>query len=525
MADKYVDDAATDDTGAGTEADPYKTIKKGYDNIASGDTVHIKAGTYNETANNYLWLDRASIDATFSRNGTGTVDISPNSTTRCLRIATAQTYIFNNIKISSSSGTTVNYLIEGSGVNYTATFNTCDLAGGSKAKRLVFTGVSGTGKKITFVGCTTSGTGLDTSGSFYVYDCDLFELKDGTIDSSNATERMLLVRGTNRQFTVTGNTITSPAQVIVDLKNLDGAESLKYLKFNYNAITGGKKIINAYGNYVDSSPGPEVFMDINLSYVEVIGNTVNSDDTGEKFGFGINSGTDSGRTVTGEVTYWTDGADGAGNSIVMGGGRIINNKIICNASSGHIILLGGNCEGWLIRGNDIDSQDSNDWGIVIKGNGNTICHNKVKGGTAFYIAKGRRNNVYNNEFIGIGTAAFSIKASESIDSRSNNIFNNIFDGSAALYAAEIGSSHDADYSNWFDNNIYIAGSSGFFSFEGAAKTVDEMRDTEWAATGEFVAENDADSNKATSLAFNFTGDLPIGPYDHSPPFRQRGRYS
>ncbi|MGB6874244.1 MAG: NosD domain-containing protein [Dehalococcoidia bacterium] len=47
----WVDDTGPScpDTGSGTQADPYCRIQDGVDNVAEGGTVHVAAGTYNET--------------------------------------------------------------------------------------------------------------------------------------------------------------------------------------------------------------------------------------------------------------------------------------------------------------------------------------------------------------------------------------------------------------------------------------------------------------------------------------------
>ena len=47
-AEVWVDDGCSG-PGSGTQADPYCTIQDGIDNVANGGTVHVAAGTYDET--------------------------------------------------------------------------------------------------------------------------------------------------------------------------------------------------------------------------------------------------------------------------------------------------------------------------------------------------------------------------------------------------------------------------------------------------------------------------------------------
>ena len=472
MATKYVSNSTYggrpigDDANEGSAANPWLTIQKAVETAASGDTIKINQGTYNETKYNYLRLIQSGgVTLTLEPWGTGDiVTLDTSHASYAIRADVFGTYTFKQIDVKTDSPTFLIYC--DADTDYNLTFDNCDFDTLTSTDHYFIytdTHTSAPEGSVVFKNNCTFTSNSSAYQAFNLYDVKTFRVVDSTMTRTNVSgsNRVFLLRGKIGSFDVQRNTIITDDLVITDCTALGVADYVEKLRLNKNAITGGNRLV-----YIDNE---------DVQMVEIDGNTGSSSYNATKFSIGPDNG---------PITR--------NNECV----RISNNKMTFTGATGHVMLLGTSCYGALIYNNDFERTVSGDYGIVIKGRHNNVFNNRIKSGNPIYIAGGRYNTVWNNTAIAISGYAFhwNREVTDGTTAICNEVFNNVFDGSAggeyAVYDLTPGGNHG---DNRFDYNVLIAGSTDLARLDGVNYSTIAAMQAKWATWSEFWPDNDKHS--------------------------------
>jgi hypothetical protein len=468
-ATKYVATTGNNSTGDGSIGNPWLTIQYAVSQIATGDTIKVGAGTYLETANNYLSLNRAITATIESQSGSNDVYITPSNTTSILRLPTAAgTYTLNNLTFIPA-GATCAYLIYGSIANASLTLNNCVLDMDGKAGIMLFTG--GTGETLKFNNCTIIADNCTTGyPTFYIVAFNAIEVNDCDITKSGGSLYIFGFSTSGTMLKIVDNTITSDAGVV---------------NIGMGAITDTLGHLIVTGNIVTGCTSFVYIVDEIVSFAEICNNTVTSSAIGTVFNIGLDSGT---------------------GTNILSGFVVKNNTLTKTTTSGHCILLGTNCYGAEVSHNTFISTDADDYGIVIKGCYNNVHHNICKAANTMYISRGQYNKVQYNTCYAIGGYCFGWAVQDTVEPKKNVITNNIFDASGGGLYAMYDMNYDAHFDNYIDFNCYKAGLYGAVKLDDTIYNTLSALQSKWAAWSDVWPENDAHSIIADPQFFDAASD-------------------
>jgi len=457
-ATKYVRIDGNDASGDGSSEYPWATIQKAVNTADSGDTIKIGAGTYQETAYNYLLLDTTSTLIFESESGLNDVTVNTSHRNHVVYVYDAGTFTFNNMTFRPS-GTVCSWMVLcDPNTAYDISFNNCILDMAGATGRILYTGTGAVGKKVKLNGCTIAADNVDVYGAFYVMDFEVVEITGCAISvTGNTNAPVVIATGRSGTLKVTNNSITDNTGVatVVTAATVK-PQRLDYLIVNGNTVTGCSRFI-----YI---------VDQSIGFGEICDNDVTSNAEQSKFCIGLDSGTGI-NTLRGFV--------------------IKNNILTSTAASGHCILLGTNCQGTEVAHNTFISSDPDDYGIVIKGDYNHVHHNFVKSANCIYLFQAQYNKVEYNSCYGIGGLVCYWNENGGDAPQGNIITNNIFDASGgSLYALyDLNTGH---HDNLVDYNCYW-NDEGVVKLDGSVYSLIGTLQAKWAAWSGTWPGNDSHS--------------------------------
>ncbi len=488
-ATKYVATDGNDTAGDGSIGNPWLTIQYAFSQINSGDTIKVGAGTYHETANNLLDLNR-NITATIeSQSGNNDVWVKPNTTYYAIQVTAPGTITFNNINFMPI-GATCYYLIEGGSVsNYDLTFNDCVMDMNSLDGK-IFNTTSGTGENIRFNGCTI--TAADSLSMFCIDSVNIFEANNCDITTDGPSSLFFWYNNDCNTIEIKDCNINAGGSLIaIDIAYAGTDDSLDHLIITDNTVTG-------IGYFVYA-------IDEDVRFAKICNNTIVSS-VGCGYGI-INLGTISGTSFTNTLYGFV----------------VKNNTITRSAANGNCLWLGANCYGAEVSHNFMTSVATNDNPHGIRLNGADYCnihHNIIKSERPMYIhgnGGAYGNKIQYNTCYATSSYALSWEYEDGNSPSRNVITNNIFDASGSdgdgAYAIRSGYySPFGHWDNYINYNCYVAGVDGLARLDNTVyNTMSEIR-TKWAAWSDVWPENDAHSIIADPQFLDPTnGDFRLKP--------------
>ncbi len=469
-ATKYVAIDGNNTTGDGSIGNPWLTISYAFSQISTGDTIKVGAGTYHETANNHLYLNR-NITATIeSQSGNNDVWVKPNSTSYAIRLTAAGTITFNNINVMPI-GASCSFLFDGGGTSdYSVTFNDCVLDMNGLSSSICSTG-SGTGESVIYNRCTLTATNATSSGMFYIHSFDVFEVNDCDITKEGTTSSMFYFIEDSNVLKVQDCNMSSN-NTVIRLSAASEAMSLDHLIITGNTVTGCGMFLDIY--------------DEDIRFAKICNNTIHSN---------VSTSEDS-------TAILTIGRSIGTGTNTLSGFVIKNNTLTKNATTGDCIQLGTICRGAEVSHNTITSiATGNAHGIAVRGSRyNNIHHNIVKSPRPIYqyglVVSGFYNKIQYNTFYSNNSEAycFSTDVTNGYKPSNNVITNNIFDASAGTCAM-----HDTyypstcDFDNHIDYNCYVGGSLTTVELGNVYYNVLADLQAKWATWSDTWPKNDAHS--------------------------------
>lgn len=449
MGTYYVNDATGNDSapGDGSLANPWKTIQKAVDTVSTGTahTILVAPGTYAETTNNYLYINRNDLRITIQANG-GTVTLNTANTDQVVRLHTALdtgtstvTLVGLTLTPATVAGTGVVYM---SSVVCPLVMTNCILNPSGTAINVAASASAAATRTLTLNNCT-----LNEGGAYGINADDLAELVvDGCTISSAATRQAILASTTNAA--------TRPTAVLLKVTD-------SILNQGIQALTHWDSVYIANNTIT-----------INESSGATVGVQVGNDTT--------NNATPIGRTYI------------AGNRISFTGSNVT-----------HGILVGPGCVGADVFANIIKAADI---GIVVKGDCTVtdkmpsrarIIGNFVYAPRGIFL-KGSSGNLVQHNSVSASKndgAAFELvsetRSAVAYNSTDNTIIDNIFDADAtAQVSIKDYETGGATVRNRYDYNLLGAGTAGIWKVgAGAAVTTKSGLLAVWAGNT-LLAEND-----------------------------------
>jgi hypothetical protein len=500
-ATKYVDPAATDDSGAGTVLDPYKTIQYACDNLGESGTVKLLAGTYDSTTQGAGWditLDATNNgwDIVIEPNGSSQLTLTFNDTNYGIYMAgaaghtTGDLTLRNLILTSNALNTASRGLVRVDDNGNSTTFdltldNVAILDGSGQYIGIYFADATNIGNYLTVITCTIS---ITDDKPIYIAGAE-----GGSIDGLTITHTQtanldsIALVGTVGSWDINDFTIT---------RNGNATSTVACIELDEMTSNGNIKIqngtINVLGAYVRGINIP-----VNAGIVQIynvdVNNTVSAD-----AGHGI-----------------AVGIDGSDNDNPYGLALIDNCRVIFNDDGGHAILTGCNydTDGVLVpfgvcRISNCFASEG-DYGIVIKDNYNTVIENCMAMGNTPYYFKGAKRCLLKNS-VGYATSgqalliAADTTPAPDIEPNNNTIENCI------LYAAGADYCFNLSGGNWIsklDRNCYYTERTNI-AYIGAAKTTLAAIQSAWDGISDNLYSNDRNSTIADPQFVNAAGGDP-----------------
>ncbi|MCE7699717.1 MAG: Ig-like domain repeat protein, partial [Methanobacterium paludis] len=162
LRDAYVSPTGNDTSGTGTSSNPFATIQKALQNVVTGGTVHLKAGTYTGTGNKGLTISR---NVTITGENPATTIIDAQYLTNIWTVNSGVTVILENLSLVNANTTSNGGAISNAGnltaINCTFANNTVktDSANGGA--------IYNTGTIYSLSNCTFTGNAACYGGAIY----------------------------------------------------------------------------------------------------------------------------------------------------------------------------------------------------------------------------------------------------------------------------------------------------------------------------------------------------------------------
>jgi hypothetical protein len=275
-----------DDSNAGTISSPWKTIQHAASSVQAGDTVFVRAGTYNESVTIAVSGSAATGPVTFQSytgetaivDGTG-LSVSGNSVQGLFNIedesyVTVSGFVIQNYTTSSANSTPAGIWVTGSGSNIQILNNQVhNITTTSEMNGNAF-GIAVYGSE-----APASLSNITVSGNT-VYDC-----KTGNSETVN-------VDGNVNGFTISNNTVHDNDNIGIDAIGFEGVSPDPTMDFARNGEISGNTIYNisainnpgegneydADGIYIDG--GSTIVVERNLTYANDLNIEVASEHSG-----------------------------------------------------------------------------------------------------------------------------------------------------------------------------------------------------------------------------------------------------
>jgi len=265
LNDAYVSTTGNDATGDGTSSNPYATIQKALDNVVSGGTVHLKAGTYTGTGNYGSTITR---NVKIVGDGQKSTTINAAGSGNIFTINSGLNVVITNLTFANGTTTTNGGAIKNSGTlnitNCTFTGNRATSSGGA-----IYNAGSLTVSNSTFIGNTaasaagiynygtlnvtssvfTGNNGTTFAGAVFGDTAKVTYLSNCTFTNNKAPKGgALWNRGT---LTVTGCVFTgNSANMGGAIQNTaSGTTNVHYSSFANNTATSGSTIYMGTGTF------------------------------------------------------------------------------------------------------------------------------------------------------------------------------------------------------------------------------------------------------------------------------------
>ncbi len=470
---KYVATTGVDTPAGGSIESPWLTIQYAVSQIGSGDTIKVAAGSYYETASNYLNLNRAITATIESQSGLKDVFIKPSSFGSILRISTAAgNYTLNNLTFIPQ-GAFCNILIYGSVNNYSLTCNNCVFDMNGLMGTFLLTGNPSAGENLTFNSCafTNAANVVSNNGACNLYSFGTVDFNSCSFTNIAGASKILLdwTGGNCTTLKVRNCNFNVPNTWEVFQATGPQTDSLEHL------IITGNTTVDCY-NFVKVA-------DNNIGFAKICDNNIVQTDSGVGLYIGL---PDESRTPVNILSGW-----------------VVNNNTITKnqgaAGNGHLLLMGVNCYGAEIAHNTFTSQSkaanpSSDYGIIDIGKYNNFHHNFVKAANAFFIDSGISYGnygkiQYNTICATAGYCLYWYPAWYQPAPAGNIITNNILDTSCGgTYAMSDNNTH-AHYDNYINYNCYY----GSVRLDGTTYNAIAALTAKWKTWSDVWPGNDAHS--------------------------------
>lgn len=442
----YVATTGNDTTGDGSSGTPWASIQKAVNTISenTAHTVLVAAGTYAETTNNYLYINRA-LQVTIRANG-GAVTLSTANTDQVVRLHTGMDS--GTVYVVLDGVTLTPQTAAGTGAVYVSSL-TCPL---------------------TLRNCT-----VNPSGTAIRYAASA---------SATATRTLAIEDSTLNAGTAYGLNVEDAASIVIDGSTISSTSQAVYAR----ATNAGSNPCSVLLKITDSTLGQGILAETYWDSVLIAGNTI-----------AINKA--SGSTVGIAI-----GTDTANNATPIGRTRIAGNSVsYIGAANSHGILIGPGCLGADVIGNTVVGADI---GIVVKGDCTVtdklascgkIVGNKVYGPRGIYLKGSSKNLVSHNTVVvtaGSGTASLELESetrTASYTSTDNTVVENIFDAAGvAGYAIRDYANSGVNVRNVYDYNVLRAGTGGVFRVQATEYASLAALQAAWASDL-LLSGNDANS--------------------------------
>jgi len=380
--DVYVAKTGNDTTGTGTYANPYLTIKKGFDVVAAagGKTVWVGAGTYAEDAGSgYLGIHAKAFTATVTVRAVpgDSVILTNVSSVYVLRFTgTSNRITFRDIEFRRT-GSITNYIHSSGTVSLSnLSFVECRITeANSIATHVNLSSSSATHQNISFKRCSYSGTGvcehvIDRANGVSIIGCAWTQ--SGAVESrcvrllSNVLGSLRI--NSNRVLCTNATGGTSFALI-----GVAGASTLEML---------GNTIESLNGISILGASSQTLSIDLRRNLVTCTNNAVLLN--GFVTGGNISENTVRGGSVGGGggggagLGCPSDGASANVDSVVVRYNQISSKK-------GHSLLVSFYGTNITVEHNTSDARGGGDFGLVLKGEDNTVQQNTFYGGSGSAI--------------------------------------------------------------------------------------------------------------------------------------------
>jgi hypothetical protein len=452
MADIYVESTGDDTTGDGSTGNPYKTVQKAINETVADGNIYIKddLAPADQGVNFDIRLDsNDSYDIVIRSDTTTQREIEFDAASSyCIYCngRTAGTLTLDNIKIviAKSSQTL-------GGVYLTDSHNV----------------TLRNGAEITQGAGVTGSHGIRLNGSSTT---SCLTVINSTIDVDTTNAIGVLLSGDGNTIDINNSTITGGTNAIQ--VNATGTLTGLYVSKNTLASSAG------YGLRIGGGAGTSIITGV------VTENTI----TGPG-GIAITEGLASLQVDANDVTL--SGTATAGIDIGIDGDvdthsnpissfSCRSNKVynISNTTGGHAYIIGANATSGVFANN---YSIGDGYGLVLKGNGNTVKNNKCIAAVGLNVKGGDSNEIYNNYFtnsylVGDGTYLSALRIEDRSGSsggvsEDNLIVNNVFE-SQHEYVLWLVNDISAFTSNIIDQNTYYAIGDASFGIEVTASIAD-----------------------------------------------------
>ncbi len=263
----YVDSDAADDTGAGTELDPWKTISKAMTTVAVGDTVYFQKGdTWQENWTSVTAAPASESERiTFSSYGSGARPkfVAQGAGTRYLNVNNRSYLTFEGLHWDADSQTTIVGQVYGTSSN--VTIDNCLFENGSSHGLEIAGNGNNVARNSTFQNNTS--VGLRIRASNVTVESNTFASNGGgiyVVENSNVISNV----------TIQSNTISSWTGVLYAIRSSTDGDNFV---ISDNVISGQTQLVDVINVIVeDDGVGASSVSDYLIS-----NNTVNAGSTGD----------------------------------------------------------------------------------------------------------------------------------------------------------------------------------------------------------------------------------------------------
>jgi len=380
--DVYVSKTGNDTTGTGTYANPYLTIKKGFDAVAAagGKTVWVGAGTYAENDGVGYWrIDNKAFTATVTVRAVpgDSVVLTNASGVYVLRFTgTSNRITFRDIEFRRT-GSITNYIHSSGTVSISnVSFVECRITeANSIATHVNLSTSSATNQNLTFKRCTYSGTNVcehvvnNTNGVSFI-GCAW------TQSGAVASRCVRLLSGVLGSLRFNSNRVVctnATGGATFDLAAVAGASTLEMF---------GNTVASRSGFSIRGATGQTLAIDLRRNLVSCThdGVLLNGFVTGGNISENtIRAGSAGGSGSTG-LGCPSDVATGNVDSLAVRYNQI-------SSKGGHSLLVSFHGTAVTLEHNTSDARGGGDFGLVLKGADHSLSRNIFYGGSgaALYL--------------------------------------------------------------------------------------------------------------------------------------------